>query len=148
MEQLTLLSEEHHVNHSRLPDFAEGLKTLEETSCLPLVQLLKSIALPGYYGKMSPASCQVTEEGILEPFSQCWGNSGMGMPTEFLTLNTSEWHRDAEECLLSDTLEIGEIQPKYHLSKKACEGILRRAKKRNKELPKTLVMALKQVAKD
>ena len=30
-----------------------------------------------------------------------------------------EWHKDAEECLLSDT-EIGEIQPKYYLSKRAC----------------------------
>ena len=29
----------------------------------------------------------------------------MGSPTEFLTLNTSEWHKDAEECLLSDTVE-------------------------------------------
>ena len=71
-------------------------------------------------------------------FLQCQ-QLGMGMPTEFLTLNTLEWHKDAEECLLSDTWRLAKSSQKYYLSKKACEGILIEGqKKRNKELPKTL----------
>jgi hypothetical protein len=39
-------------------------------------------------------------------------------------------------------LEIGEVQPKYFLSPKACAGILRRAEKRGKKLPTALQKAL------
>ena len=34
------------------------------------------------------------------------------------------------------------MHPKYYLSKRACEGILRRAKERGKELPEILKQAL------
>ena len=146
MDQLTLFAEEHLANHSQLPDLEKELKALTDSSCLPLVQFLKSISPDGWYGKMSPVSSQVTEEKILAPFSECWGNSGMGSPTGFLTLNISELPKDADECLLSDTLEIGNVQPRYYLSQKACKGILRRATKRDKELPETLKTALETVA--
>jgi hypothetical protein len=93
---------------------------------------------------MSQAFCQVTEEKILEPSSGRWANSGMGSPTEFLTLNTSESHKDAEECLLSDTLEIGDLPQRFYLSPKACKGILNRAEKRGKKLPPMLKEALEK----
>ena len=146
MDQLTLFAEEHHANRSQLLDLEKELKALTDSSCLHLVQFLKNISHVGWYGKMSPASCQVTEEKILGPFSGCWGNSGMGSPTAFLTLNISELPKDADECLLSDTLETGSVPHQYYLSQKACKGILRRAKNREKELPETLKKALETVA--
>jgi hypothetical protein len=46
----------------------------------------------------------------------------MGSPTEFLTLNTSEWPSDAAVCSLSDILETGDVPQRYFLSAKACQG--------------------------
>ena len=48
---------------------------------------------------------------------------------------------------LPDVLEDGSIPPRYFLSRKACQGILTRAKKRNKKLPPILAYALEQQAK-
>ena len=102
---------------------------------------------------MSPASCRVTEDGILEPSSGGWSNSGMGGPTERWTLNMYEWnhtlvpsHSDGGVCSLSDILEDGRVPQRYYLSAKACRGILRRAEKRGKELPFNLELALREVA--
>jgi hypothetical protein len=72
----------------------------------------------------------------------------MGSPTEFLTLNTSEWPSDAAVCSLSDVLETGELPQRYFLSAKACRGILRRAEKRGKQLPPSLAEALQAVASE
>ncbi len=104
--------------------------------------LLKKHAPDGWFGKMSLAYCQLTEEGHLEPFSQGWQNAGMGSPTAFLTLNISECHSDAGVCSLSDILETGDMPQRYYLSPKACAGILRRAKKRGKALPVLLQAVL------
>lgn len=77
----------------------------------------------------------------------------MGLPSEFLTLNTSEWnhtlepsHNDDGVCSLSDVLETGAVPQRYYLSARACAGILRRAEKRGKMLPLPLARALKAVA--
>ncbi|KRA63762.1 hypothetical protein ASD85_06520 [Rhizobium sp. Root651] len=77
----------------------------------------------------------------------------MGSPTEFLTLNMSEWTaldglslNDDGVCSLSDILETGDVPQQYYLSPKACAGILRRAGNRGKELPPMLCQALQQVA--
>jgi hypothetical protein len=43
---------------------------------------------------------------------------------------------------LSDVLETQNVQEKYYLSARACEGILRRAEKRGKKLPEALREAL------
>jgi site-specific DNA-cytosine methylase len=66
----------------------------------------------------------------------------MGSPTEFLTLNTSEWPREGVVCSLSQTLEVGGVPQRFFLSAKACAGILRRAEKRGKALPEPLRLAL------
>jgi hypothetical protein len=93
------------------------------------------------------------EDGRLEPSSEGWLNSGMGSPTECWTLNTSEWNHtlapypnDDAVCSLSDVLETGDVPQRYYLSAKACAGILRRAEKREKELPPALSAARKAVA--
>ena len=151
--QMSMFSlEEHHANHSALRGLERGWLTQGATSCSPILPLLHGIAPSGSFGRMSLASCPATEGGILEPSSGAWGNSGMGSPTECLTLNTSEHaashmlppSEDAV-CSLSDILETGAVPQRYFLTAKACQGILRRAEKRGKDLPQVLRQALEAV---
>ena len=60
---------------------------------------------------------------------------------ESSTLNTGVCPRVVRESSLWQILEP-HPQRKYYLSRKACLGILRRARKRGKELPATLKLAL------
>ena len=66
----------------------------------------------------------------------------MGGDTECLTLSSSECPNDAVASSLSDILETGDLPPRYFLSRRACEGILRRAEKRGRQLPAPLRQAL------
>jgi hypothetical protein len=70
-----------------------------------------------------------------------------------LTLSTSEWTALPEQCpsdegvsSLSEILATGDVPQRYYLSPKACRGILRRAGKRGRELPRQLQAALAGVA--
>jgi hypothetical protein len=63
--------------------------------------------------------------------------------TEFLMHNSGESPSAAVESTLSQILEVNAPE-KYHLSAKACEGILRRAERRGKQLPEMLKVALEQ----
>lgn len=126
MSQLTFFVEEPLASHLASPDCEKDWMIRVATSCSPLVPLLQNIAPNGWYGRTSPASCPVTEDGILEPSSGCWGNSGMGSHTEFLTLSTLEYHSDAVVCSLSDVLETGEVPQRFFLSKRALKGIVQR----------------------
>ena len=151
MIQLSIFSlEELPAKASVSQDFEKDLLTQEETLCSPFSLWLKERSQGGLSGKMSPVCCQVTEEGILQPSSLRWGTSGMGSPTGFLTLNILEGQEQClngeGECLLSDFLETGDLAPRYYLSPKACQGILRRAEKRGKQLPQMLKEALEAVA--
>ncbi len=80
------------------------------------------------------------------PFSGAWSNSGMGSPTECLTLSSLEFHSAAAACSLSGILEAGNVPQRFFLSATACRGILRRAEKRGKALPERLKAALQAVA--
>jgi hypothetical protein len=79
----------------------------------------------------------------------------MGSPGECWTLSTSEWTdtlvpslRDGVVSSLSDILvETRDVPGKFYLSRKACEGILRRAEKRGKALPPLLLEALRYAAR-
>lgn len=62
---------------------------------------------------------------------------------EYAMLNTGESPSAAVESTLSQILQ-GSVPEKYFLSAKACEGILRRAERRGKELPPMLEEALRQ----
>ena len=146
MEQLTFLSEEHPANHSQSQVSEEEWMTLVATWPSSFLDLLRDYGPHGWFGRTSLASCHRAEDGTLVPYSEAWSNSGMGSPTEFLTLSTSEFPSDAVVCLLSDVLETGELQPRYFLSAKACAGILRRAEARGKILPPVLSEALQKVA--
>ena len=62
---------------------------------------------------------------------------------EYMTRSFGECPRDVKESRLSQILEETP-HPKYCLSAKACQGILRRAEKRGKELPPMLKEALER----
>lgn len=66
-------------------------------------------------------------------------------PKFYLVLNLGEKPREPVPSRLTDILETNP-DPKYQLSAKACLGILRRAERRGKELPKELKEALEQQA--
>ena len=64
-----------------------------------------------------------------------------------LTLNGLEWPNDAAVCSLSAVLEPT-CAPKYFLSARACQGIIRRSERRGKKLPAHLEEALQVVAQE
>lgn len=148
VEQLTFLLAGLPVRTSALPESERDW--LESAADWPLhiSVFLKQYTPDGLSGRMSPVCCQSMAGGILEPSSGGWRNAGMGSPTEFLTLNTSEFPSAAVESSLSDILETGDLPPRYFLSRKACAGILLRAEKRGRTLPEPLRLALTAVAQE
>ena len=60
---------------------------------------------------------------------------------ESLMLNTLECPNEGEESSLSQIL-MEEVPEKYYLIKKACQGILQRAARKEKEIPEPLKKAL------
>ena len=120
-------------------------------------------------GKTSPVRTVQTEEKTSEPSSK---NSAALPTTRFQLLdlrkdgggglvplwetdiqslgvrwmrNIGEYPNAVEESGLWQILE-GKVHPKYYLSAKACLGVLRRAERRGKELPKLLREALEEQA--
>jgi hypothetical protein len=145
-EQSTFWSEEHLVKISQSPGSEQEWTEIVVNSPLSSLDLLRDSGPDGWSGRTFPVCCRLTTDERLEPFSEYWGNSGMGSLTEFLTLNTAEFHSEGVGCSLSDILETGDVPQRYYLSAKACRGILRRAEKRGKELPGQLRVALESVA--
>ena len=146
MQLLMFSSEERPASPSQSQDCEKDWLTRVATSCLPILPLLTAIAPHGWFGRTSPASFPLTEDETLPPYFEGWENSGMGSPTEFLTLSTLEFHSAAVACSLSDILETGNVPQRFFLSATACQGILRRAEKRGKDLPIQLHRALQAVA--
>ena len=145
MQMSMFSSAEHLASRSASPGSERDWTIRVATSRSPILQLLIDIGPNFWSGKTSPASCRQMEDGTLAPSSEGWGNSGMGSPTEFLTLNTSEFRSGAVVCSLSDIL-TGDVPQRYYLSARACLGILRRAEKRGKELLGQLRQALRAAA--
>lgn len=77
--------------------------------------------------------------------SKRFPNSGMAWRGEYWIANISESPNAADGCLLLDVLESHAPQ-RFFLSPRACQGVLRRAKKRGRELPTRLQAALEAVA--
>lgn len=100
----------------------------------------------GLSGKMCPEFFQQTEDGTSGHSSGRWTTSGILARGECLTLNTSEFPRDTVESSLLDILETGDLPQRFFLSPTACAGILRRAEKRGRTLPKALREALERGA--
>lgn len=74
-----------------------------------------------------------------------WDTVG-ALPGVSTTLNTGEFPSAARESTLSQILQLS-VPDRYSLSGKAALGILRRAKKRGKELPSMLLEALMETCR-
>ena len=85
---------------------------------------------------------QATMAAISESSSLKWPTQGIAtLNGEFWIRNSSESPNEGVESSLSDILET-EVSPRYSLSAKACQGILNRSERRNKQLPPKLREAL------
>jgi hypothetical protein len=104
LEQLTLWSEEHPVNHFQSQGYAKGWKTQEETLPSSIAGFLTTLDPSGAFGKTCRVSSVAMVDGTLVPSSGRWQNSGMGSHTECLTLSTSEWPKDAAEVMSEDKM--------------------------------------------
>lgn len=93
--------------------------------------------LLGEYMMPSFGEFRKEEEGLL-----CWQTS-METPLReyYLILNCGEKPREPNQTKLSEIIEENPDQ-RFTLSAKACQGILNRARKRQKTLPKELEEAL------
>ena len=141
-DQLTLFAVDSRAKITQLQESAAAWLATVAHSGGKCTGSLLSAAPSGLSEKMYLASSPPTEDGISAPSSAPLFNSGMASPGLYWTANTSEWRNDAAVCSLSDILEESP-DPKYLLSAKACSGILRRAAKRGRELPKALEEALR-----
>jgi hypothetical protein len=127
VEPVISSSSDRRASRSASPESGSDWMTRAATWPSSPFALLDEFGPVGWFSRTSPASCRVTEDGILAPSSGSWANAGMGSPTEFLTLSISEFHSGAVASSLSDILETGDLPQRYFLSPKACAGILRRA---------------------
>ena len=118
----------------------------DRDSSLSLRESLVNFDPLGVSSRMFLDSFPQTRDEISQLFSTSWQNSGMAWRGEYLTASTSESPRGAEGCSLSGVLEE-RVHQRYFLSQRAAAGILRRAKKREKELPEALREALEMVSR-
>lgn len=79
-------------------------------------------------------------QSLLEAVAELWPDGGVH--GECWTLSSSVWPSGASVCSLSSTLETGGVPRRYFLSARACAGIIRRAERRGKALPRELREAL------
>lgn len=148
MQALMFSSAEHPASPSALQDSEREWQIRAAIWPSSILRWLTATGPNGWFGRTSPASCRREEDGTLVPSLGGWQNSGMGGPTECLTLSTLEWPSAAAVCSLSDVLETGEVPQRFYLSALACRGILRRAENRGKQLPPQLERTLQMVAQD
>ena len=87
--------------------------------------------------------CQRTENGSEREKS--WETIILSPGASSMPRRVGESHKDGNVYLLSSILQE-HVPDRYSLSPKACQGILRRAEKRGKELPEVLKRALERQA--
>ena len=105
--------------------------------------------------KTSAASSKASAKSKTKPYQYLDATSGrpretswemiIPLPGESSTLNIGEFPREENASSLSRILQAN-VPQKYYLSQKACQGILRRASARGKELPAVLKTALERQA--
>ena len=152
--QLTLLSEEPPVSHSRSLEDERDWIIQTATSPLSFLEFARKHVPSGSYGKMCLESCPQTMDETSSRSGKKWRSAGIQSPGESLMLDLHEaghiplqCHNDADVCLLSDILETtGDHLRRYFLTPKACRGILLRAERRGRRLPTHLYKALAAVA--
>ena len=146
MDLLTLLSAEAPAKGSQSPDSERDCKTIDLVLHSLMSKLLRQSSQDGSFSKMSPQFCPVTTGMMSSNSSPRLMNAGIVYRGRFWTHNTFPWRKGGGVSSLADILEDGDVPQKYFLSSRACNGILRRADKRGKEIPPALRQALKTVA--
>jgi hypothetical protein len=146
MERSILLVGVHPANPSVLLDTDEVLDDPRATWLSPSSDLLMWLGHAGSSGKTSPAFCHQAEDGTLVPSSGRWQNSGMGSPTECLTLSTSEFASAVVRVFVVGYLgDWRRAAAVLFERERACAGILRRAAVRYAKLPDALRRGLEFV---
>lgn len=90
-----------------------------------------------------PGAFSSEQGGLTDSSCQRWMRSGMVWHGEYWMRSFSALPKDANVCSLSEVLEPC-VARKYFLSAKACRGIISRADRRGKPLPKRLRNALER----
>ena len=105
---------------------------------------------PGLFGKTSSEPYLPTEVPTSGKSSTKWMKQGrVSRSGQCWMHNTLEYPNDDGVCssrLVLILQQANDVDRRYFLSAKACQGILRRAERRGKELPVRLKIALEQVA--
>lgn len=102
----------------------------------------------GFSLRMFPDSFPRMGELTSGSFSRRWPTSGFTTsPGECWTVDSSECHNDGGAfSSLPDVLEA-DVPPRFYLSPRAAAGIIRRAEKRGRSLPRELDRALTELAR-
>ena len=125
------------------PEHSQAESQKEQTSRPSSMRSSKSSA------KKLPLFLSLWGGGLKQDASAEWETAAAPFPslTDYTMHSFGEYPNEENVSRLSQILEDSPL-PKYCLSAQACEGILRRAEKRGKELPPELKAALLQQASD
>lgn len=104
-------------------------------------QFLNLTTESGHIAEQSPATECLCVGDLWTLNTSEYLNAEKGSPLSWITGVTTQRTYYYRESRLSEILQT-DASEKYYLSAKACEGILRRADKRGKELPEVLKTAL------
>lgn len=142
-EQLTLPLEELPARPSPTQESELDWMTRVVNSPSSLQGWLVELVRAGWSGKTFQASFLPGTESISGPSSGSLLNAGIMDAGELWTLRFSDSPNVVSVCSLSDILETGDHLQRYCLSARACQGILARAGRRGRHLPKELEAALR-----
>ena len=161
-EQLTFLSEEAPAKVSPSRETARVWQG-SQGSCSSIYGQFESSCMPAGGGRRDTSSGRTCRERLVpsaglrsDSYSRSWMNSGTVWRGVYSMRSTPEYQvgrvldssgrlrNAAGASSLSEFLEA-RTPPKYSLSARACEGIIRRAEKRGKPLPSILRDALEWV---
>jgi hypothetical protein len=144
-----------HARTSASPASGPGSPASEASSPSPSSTLWSDTDLPPSSSRTYRDSSPRIAVGTWPPSSVAWQNSGMAWRTGFSTLATSECPSAADEssslvCAARPTTLTDILQPtappRFSLSARAAQGILRRASRRGRELPTALAEALRSLS--
>ena len=144
--------------------FYEAIRIIKEMRCATNGKYPRWICwenVPGAFSSNAGHDFQAVLEaviGIVEPETQVpmpeknkWPEAdiymgdGWSVAYELSTLNFGAWPNAENASSLSAILQVN-VPERYYLSPKTCQGILRRASARGKELPDVLKKALERQA--
>jgi hypothetical protein len=134
------------------PSLASGQGSPESAAASPSpsLTLWSATDLPPSSSRMYRDSSPVMEARTLGRSSVAWANSGMGGPTGFSTLSSSECPSADDGCSFVPSTLAQVLEPtapqRFYLSARAATGILRRATRRGRELPAALAEALRHLS--